>query len=533
MAGLNIQLDPSNDATSWPSLTVFAGYRLFLAAILLAVFYLGLPPGFLGESNASLYSVVSQLYFLIAVALLFMTVQRWVPFKTQTKLQLVIDIVVITLLIHASGGLKTSLGSLLVVVVVASGVLMPGRLSLFIAAIATLAILLEAAYSQVFNLNITDYSDAGILGATFFATAILTQILSQKIAESQQLADERAADIINLAMLNEHIISRMQTGVLVVNTEGKIQLSNRAARQLLAIDETKKTQHLKQCVPELGEQLWQWRQNMSRSFMPFQATSDLPELAINAMLLESGESVLYIENSAAISQQAQQLKLASLGQLTASIAHEVRNPLGAISHAGELLAEAKDAGPETRKLTDIIQRHSARVNNIIETILQMSRRKTVDPTVIVLASWLTQLMAEFINYKQVPEQDIGFVIKAPLANVYLDAEQLRQVLWNLLDNAWHYSREKDGEQRVRVVLALEGEVVSIDVIDNGPGASETILPVLFEPFQSERQGGTGLGLYLARELCQANGVRLNYVSDKVEKSCFRLHIPVKKQENLK
>jgi two-component system sensor histidine kinase PilS (NtrC family) len=364
MAGLNVQLDPINDATSWRSLTVFAGYRLFLAAILLAVFYLGLPPGFLGESDPSLYSFVSQLYFLLAVGLLFMTVQRWVPFSTQTKCQLLIDIVVITLLIHASGGLKTSLGSLLVVVVVAGGVLMPGRLSIFIAAIATLAILLESAYSEILNIGMTEYSDAGILGATFFATAILTQILSKKITVSQQLADERAADIINLAMLNEHIISRMQTEVLVVNTEGQIQLSNQSARQLLAIQDTDKKPFLKQCVPELGEQLWQWRQNMSRPFMSFQARSDLPELAINAILLESGESVLYIENSAAISQQAQQLKLASLGQLTASIAHEIRNPLGAISHAGELLSEANNDQPETRKLTDIIQRHSLRVNNI-------------------------------------------------------------------------------------------------------------------------------------------------------------------------
>lgn len=533
MIGLNVQLDPINDATSWRSLMVFAAYRLFLAAILLSVFYLELPPGFLGQSNTSLYSFVSQLYFVIAVGFLFMTVQRWIAFSTQTKLQLLIDIVIITLLIHASGGLKTSLGSLLVVVVVAGGVLMPGRLSVFIAAIATLSILLEAVASQVFVVGLTEYSDAGILGATFFATAILTQILSKKITLSQQLAEERAEDIVNLAMLNEHIISRMQTGVLVVNSEGQIQLSNKAARQLLAIDETNKTQSLKQCVPELGEQLWQWRQNISRPFIPFQARPDLPELAINVILLESGESVLYIENRAAISQQVQQLKLASLGQLTASIAHEVRNPLGAISHAGELLAEANNSQPETRKLTDIIQRHSGRVNTIIETILQMSRRKTVEPTVVVLASWMRQLITEFINYKQLSESDVLLTIKAPLATVYLDEEQLRQVLWNLLDNAWHYSKLVDEEQRVQVILSVEAEEVLIDVIDNGPGVSDKILPVLFEPFQSERQGGTGLGLYLARELCQANGARLNYAFEPLGKSCFSLHIPLRKQENLK
>ncbi|MFT7235626.1 MAG: two-component system sensor histidine kinase PilS (NtrC family) [Methylophagaceae bacterium] len=533
MSGLNVQIDPINDAISWRSLRVYAAYRLFLAAILLTVFYFKLPPDFLGESNASLYSFVSQLYFLIAVGLLFMTVKQWVPFPTQTKLQLLIDIVVITLLIHASGGLKTSLGSLLVVVVVAGSVLMPGRLSIFIAAIATLAILSEAIYSEMMSVGMTEYNDAGILGATFFAIAILTQILSRKITASQQLAEERAADIVNLAMLNDHIINRMQTGVIVVNSEGQIQLSNLAARQWLAIDGTNKTQSLKHWVPNLGEQLLQWQQNISRPFIPFQARPDLPELAINAILLESGEAVLYIENRAAISQQAQQLKLASLGQLTASIAHEVRNPLGAISHAGELLAEANNDKPETRKLTDIILRHSARVNNIIETILQMSQRKKVEPAVVMLATWLTQLINEYINYKQESESDITLTIKAPIANVYLDTEQLRQVLWNLLDNAWHYSQPSDNNQRVQVILALELEEVVIDVIDNGPGVSEMILPALFEPFQSERKGGTGLGLYLARELCQANSVRLNYAFDRVGKSCFSLHIPLRKQENLK
>ena len=533
MAGLTLKLAPLNDATSWRSLTVFASYRLFLAAILLAVFYFDLPPSFLGESDPSLYRFVGQIYFLLAVGLLFMTVQQWLPFITQTKIQLLIDIIVITLVIHASGGLKTSLGSLLVVVVVAGGVLVPGRLSFFIAALATLAVLVEAAYTEVFNAGVVDYSDAGILGATFFATAILTQVLSKKIKESEQLADERAADIINLAMLNDHIISQMQTGVLVVNAEGKIQLSNASARQLLAIDNTGPQQFLKQSVPELGEQLWQWRQNTSRPFMPLQAKPDLPELAINAILLDSGEAVLYIENSAAISQQAQQLKLASLGQLTASIAHEVRNPLGAISHAGELLAEVNKDEPETRKLTDIIQRHSKRVNTIIETILQMSRRKTVEPTVIVLAPWLTQLVSEFVNHKQIELENVKLDIKSPLAKVYLDAEQLRQVLWNLLDNAWHYSQQKNNGPRIQLTLAVEDELVLVDVIDNGPGVSESMLPVLFEPFQSERQGGTGLGLYLAQELCQANGVRLNYVSKQVGKSCFRLHIPIRKQENLK
>jgi len=533
MAPFNAQIEHFNDASSWRSLTVFAAYRVFLAAVLVLVFYLQLPPRFLGDFDPDLYSIVSQSYLAISVILLVLTLKQWANFESQTKIQLVIDIIVITLLIHASGGLKTSLSSLLVVVVVAGGVLIPGRLAAFIAAIATLSILVEAVYSQLAKSGMTEYSDAGVLGATFFATAILTQVLSKKMATSQQLADERAADIVNLAMLNEHIISRMETGVLVVNAEGKIQLSNHSAQQLLGMQGMETGRLLKRSVPILGEQLWQWKQNVNQPFSSFQALPDLPEVAVNAIPLDSGETVLYIENTSAVSQQAQQLKLASLGQLTASIAHEVRNPLGAISHAGELLAEASNDNVETRKLTDIIQRHSERVNTIIQTILEMSRRKTVEPNVLVLASWLNHLITEFSEYRQLAKGDIALTLKAPLAKAYIDAEQFRQILWNILDNAWHYSTPKGAGKRVEVTLSLEDKVALVDIVDNGPGVSASMLPTLFEPFQSERQGGTGLGLYLARELCQANGIRLNYVFNKMGQSCFRMHIPTRKQENLK
>ena len=533
MGRLNVKLEQLNDANIWRSLTVFASYRLFLAAILVLVFQLQLPPGFLGEFDPHLYRIVSQSYLLIAIILLALTLKQWANFESQTKIQLVIDIIVITLLIHASGGLKTSLGSLLVVVVVAGGVLIPGRLAAFIAAVATLSILVETVYSQLASSGTTEYSDAGVLGATFFATAILTQVLSKKMANSQRLAEERAADIVNLAMLNQHIISRMETGVLVVNAEGKIQLSNAAAQRLLGMQSTGSGLLLKQSVPVLGEQLWRWKQNMSLPFPVVQAMPDLPEVSVNVIPLDSGETVLYIENTAAISQQAQQLKLASLGQLTASIAHEVRNPLGAISHAGELLAEVNHGSAETKKLTDIIQRHSERVNTIIETVLEMSRRKAVEPSVIVLASWLENLIDEFSEYRSLSTGDIVLTVQAPLAKVYIDANQLRQILWNILDNAWHYSIARDNETRVEVTLALKANEAILDIIDNGPGVSDTMIATLFEPFQSERQGGTGLGLYLAKELCQANRVRLHYVLDKMGRSCFRMHMPTRKQESLK
>lgn len=416
---------------------------------------------------------------------------------------------------------------------VAGGVLVPGRLAIFIAALATIALLFQAVYADMFTPFASQYSSAGILGATFFATAILTHILSRKIVESQQLAEQRAADIENLAMLNSHIISRMQTGVLVINNAGQIQLSNFAARQLLGLGENSRLALLKALLPDLGEQLGLWKKNSARPFTPIQAQAHLPELAVSGALLDSGEAVLYLENMSSMAQQVQQLKLASLGQLTASIAHEVRNPLSAINHASELLAELEKDRPETNKLTDIIQRHSGRVNNIIETVLEMSRRKTVDPSLVVLASWAEQVVAEFTEAKQLPDDAIVITIAAPLARVYIDKDQLHQVLWNLLENAWQYADKQKAGPAVTISVAQKRDDAILDVIDNGPGVSKAIQKVLFEPFQSERQGGTGLGLYLARELCQANGVRLNYVFDEVKKSCFRMQMPIRQPESLK
>ncbi len=528
----NSQLDTITDVLSWRSLLAFSGYRLFLAVTLFTVFYFDLPPLFLGESKPVLYSVTSQIYIVIAFVLLVFAYQRWGLFTRQVKVQLTLDIIVLALIIHASGGLKTGLGSLLVVVVISGGALIPGRFAAFFAALATLAVLSEAVFSQTLGDGSSKYSYAGLLGATFFATAILTELLSKKIVSSQKLAEERAADLANLAVLNNHIISRMQTGVLVIDAEGKIQLSNNSAQNLLGIKAVSKQGTLKYWVPILGIQLWKWKQSRTNTFEPFQARADLPEVVANAIDLESGETVLYVNNTTAVAQQAQQLKLASLGQLTASIAHEIRNPLAAISHAGELLSEAKAEDEDLIKLTAIIQRHSSRVNNIIETILEMSRMKAIEPSVLVLETWLEQFIEEFCDHHQLDRCEVSLISTAPLATVYIDANQLHQIMLNLFENAWYYSHSEKNDQRIFVTLTQKDDDVIIDVADNGPGISAKVRDRLFEPFQSQRQGGTGLGLYLARELCQANGARLSYLPDEQGRTCFRINISVDQQKNL-
>jgi len=532
MASFNFGHGETETVAAWRELTVFSAYRLFLAAVLFSVFWLKLPPEFLGSKNPSLYTQVTLLYLLLACVLAFLSFKEFGRFHTNTRFQLILDIVFLISIIDTSGGLSNGMGLLLVVVVVAGGTLIPGRQSAFIAALATLAVLLEVSYSQIAGDDVTKYSHAGMLGATFFATAIFAQTLSQKMKKVSQLADQRGHDVNKLAMLNQHIISSMQTGIVVVDSNGRVSLSNHSARELLGIKGEYSDLSLRYLCPVLAERLSLWKSSHRSSFDPIQGnTDDAAGVLARFTALESGETLIYVDSASALSQQAQQMKLASLGRLTASIAHEIRNPLGAISHAGELLAESHENDPVTTKLTNIIQRHSARMNGIIETILSMSRRKKVEPKVIILALWLESFIAEFCEMNRVEAGEIELKVSSSLARVNIDEEQFHQVMTNLVNNAWHYSEELDESVRVSLSLFVQNHDVIIDVKDNGKGIAEEVQEYLFEPFHSERQGGTGLGLYLARELCQANGGQLNYISEP-EGARFRVTFPIEKQEAL-
>jgi len=530
MRAFNFGVNTASDSFgTWRELAIFSAYRLFLSLIFFCVFYFNLPPYFLGRLSPSLYESVSILYLLIALVFVAVNYNRVGDFKLNAQIQLIVDVICLTLVINSSGGLQSGLGLLLVVVVAAGAALIPGRLSAFTAAIATIAVLSEVGYSQFIGDGLTKYSHAGLLGITFFATAIFAQIISQKMKKSQNLADERARDVAKLAILNGHILSSMQTGILVVDSDDRVTLSNQSARHLLKVQQAQENSELSYFSSKLVEKISQWRVNNNCTVSPFQSQPDSPEVVARFIALDSGETLIYLDNTTALAQQVQQLKLASLGRLTASIAHEIRNPLGAISHAGELLSETHNDDAVTTKLTTIIQRNSVRVNGIIEAILDMSRRKAVEPKRISLALWLNEFITEFCEIKQLNKTEFKLSIRSSQETVNIDEEQLHQIMSNLLENAWFYSSLDRDESRVQIILASKNDDVIIDVKDNGIGVVDEMKENLFEPFHSNRQGGTGLGLYLTRELCQANGAQLRYIATEKD-HCFRVSFPIEKQE---
>ncbi len=521
-------LPAENHQDTWRPLQLLNIYRLTLTALFLAVILFGKGSYVLGEYNTRLFFLVSFAYALIAIANIF-TIQWQIPsFNTQVYYQIIADIVAITLLMHASGSIRSGLGFLLVVAIAGGSLLIAHKTALLFAAVATIAILLEQAYLAVSNTGLeTSYPQAGLLGATFFATSWVAQFLIARIRESEALAAQRGVDLANMEQLTQYIIQRMQTGIIVVDPDNRVRLINDSAQRLLGVSEKNTSPALEELSPALVERLKAWQKDERHANAVLQPTTTAPPIIPRFAQLgthRSGGSLIFLEDTTTMAQQAQKLKLASLGQLTASIAHEVRNPLAAISHASQLLAEAQGDNSERHRLIAIILRHAQRVNTIIENVLQLSRREASQPQPIALAPWLKAFVAEFCQTKQIPPSACRLHHDDGDIRAQFDPSQLHQIVWNLAENGLRYSNaDADGNRLVfRTGMMPDAHTPFLQVIDNGPGVPEALREKLFEPFFTTEQSGTGLGLYIAKELCECNQAQLHYLPDHPDGNCFAI-----------
>lgn len=512
----------------WRPLVVFCFYRLLLASLLTGIAATGRGPSFLGQSYPDLFLFTSLIYIAAAIAFSFVAVARIGWFYSQVMAQLALDIVAITLLMHASGGVPSGLGMLLVVVIATGGILTAGRTASAFAAVATLALLFEQSYSVLMEeFDTTSYTQAGLLGATLFATALLSQVLAVRIRKSEALATQRGIDLANLGQLNEYIIQRLQAGVLVVDNDDTLRLINQAAQSLLGLKGMPTGSRLIRIIPPLAVQLSHWRQEPG-AYTPEVFHSPRDQIKVLPKFIALGGTsgtLIFLEDTSALASQAQQLKLASLGRLTASIAHEVRNPLGAISHAGQLLRESSGLAAGEQRLLEIILNHCARVNGIIENILQLSRRRPGHREMLDLKPWLGQFLEEFCQSQKIDRSRIALGFNCGDIRVYVDPSQLHQIVWNLCDNGWRHAQESNRSPSLQLRAMRKGNTGSalVEVIDSGSGIAEEVVDKLFEPFFTTRRNGTGLGLYVARELAECNAAHLEYRPVDGGGSCFRIY----------
>lgn len=521
------QAPPHASQQTWRPLQLLNYYRLTLSSIiaLLTISHVDLKP--LGGHNYSLFKAIALVYFGVCILNYFTIKKRQPAFHIQVYSHIIIDITAITLLMHASGGVKSGLGVLLIVAIAGGSLLMAGRTAIFFAAVASLAVLIEQVYNGFEAFDTTaSYTQAGLLGVTLFGTAILAYTLAQRLRESEALAERRGIDLANMAQLTEYIIQRMQTGILVIDRNSTIHLINESARHLLGLQPTSPVTRLDEASQRLAEHVEKWWQQPNYRAPILRANEPAPEIQPRFAQLgldDNSGTLIFIEDTAAMSQQAQQLKLASLGQLTASIAHEIRNPLGAISHAGQLLAESPQLNSEDTRLTEIIRQHSQRVNTIIENIMQLSRRERSQPEEFELKPWLEKFIVDFSHSTAENADNLNMEISPNNLMVRIDPSQLQQILANLCINGLRHGMSQNNPRLdLKAGISEDAHKPYLEVHDHGPGIDAETAQHLFEPFFTTQETGTGLGLYISNELCACNQARLDFIPQTETGACFRI-----------
>ncbi|WP_374086941.1 nitrogen regulation protein NR(II) [Methylomicrobium lacus] len=511
------------EAQAWLLLKVYFVYRLVLACLFISMYYGRVTPSLLGSLNDHLFHYSSEAYLLLTLASGFLLRFRLASYSFQAQFLLFSDIILLTLVMHASGGIKSGIGILLAVSVASGGVTIGGRCAMFFAAIASLLVLADEIYADLTDsFATTSYTYAGMLGAAFLTIALLSYVLAKRSESLLKLAEQHQQTIANLEELNHYIIQHLQTGIIITNRKQNVQLANTAALKMLNLP--KKPSQLYDISTHLSEDFSDWLHNkdLDQSLLTL---ANQTEIRIRFMLLPTGGRSFYMlimEDIALYNQHVQQSKLASLGRLTASIAHEIRNPLGAISHAGQLLSENPDFSPQDRRLTQIIQSNSARVNQIIEDILQLSRREASRRESIQLKPWLTHYLETFMLEHLVEPKAFRLQIDPGPLTAFIDPGHLKQILDNLCQNALAYGRPEQGPITLRGFMALKS--ACIEVIDNGPGIEREHQSHLFEPFFTTSNKGTGLGLFICKELAELNQAKLGYYFTESQRSCFRLYL---------
>jgi len=465
---------------------------------------------------------------LLAASLTWwMTIERqWPRFTLQSYLQIATDLVLLGALVTCVG-VDRGMGVLLMLPVFLCSLLLERWTAYIAAAVAyfTVVIIQFLALTAGLIPN-ADYTQIGTLGMVFFMTALVGHLSAQRARSSESRAQEAGVDLRNISELNRHVIGDMDIGVIVVDSDARIRLLNAAAQRLLGLRQFAINSAVGRLSPVLAARLGAWRKAPAKPVAGFTSESRRLMPTFRELGPEGGGGVLvYLEDAERINQRVQQAKLASLGRLTASIAHEIRNPLAAISHASQLLDEFEDMSSEMLHLTSIVNRNVRRMNETIENVLQLSRRQKSRPERLSLPVEIGRFVQEFRDSHKLPDSNPQVNSSMEL-DVEFDPGQLQQVLHGLGANALkHAARGKRPPQLTISWLRRDNEI-ALSIQDDGPGVNTAIVERIFDPFFSSAKEGTGLGLFILRELCEANNARLELANSQVASAeagaCFRI-----------
>jgi len=527
----DVPTKPAPSDLAWRVIGLVNLYRLLVPPVLLSMQWLP-------QSQATLQPIHPQLFLGVCIAYftagVLLVVARRLSWPTLRRIALVnagIDAAAISLILYACGGVSSGLGILLVLPVGAMAVLADNRDAFLIAAFAALGVLAQQIFSYFTDsVQGTDFTGAGVLGVVLFTIVLAVWPVANRLRESEALVRRQEVDLANLAQLSQYIVQHLRESILVVDTEDRIRLINESAAQILGDRLAVPDALLGEASPRLLYLLETWRQNThwsgDEAAHTFVAADGGRVVRPHFASLGGSDPtpvLVFLEDTSLLAEQVQQSKLAALGRLSASIAHEIRNPVGAMSHASQLLAESSLSAEDLR-LTQIIRANADRVSTIIDNVLQLSKRGETRLERLSLALWIEEFHDEFCETMQLKPDHLRVVGHEDDIEVRADPTQLHQVVWNLCDNALRHGlkEDEDADIEIRYGRLNPGARPFLEVADRGPGVNPEHAERIFEPFFSGGQGGTGLGLFLARELAQTNGATLLHESRVGGGSLFRL-----------
>lgn len=440
----------------------------------------------------------------------------------------VVDISMIMWLVYLLGGVGTGLGVLVLPFLAIACLLNYGQYPLIYAAYATLWVLYEIFlkyYLQRTNFLAEDslllFNQVALI-ASFFVVSLLTSFLVTYAVQADDDIEESQQAYARVDLLNKIVMNRMQEAAVVVDRKRRIWLFNRKALQYFPFLRVGDSARF------LFEIINHWRNNV---YQHFETTCQLhgKNVHVRAIpLVREREQFLTLffrlEQERQI--EAQTVKLASLGQLTANLAHEIRNPLSAMRQANGLLLETEEGNKMTEKLCRIIENNIARIDRMIEEVSLLNKKDRVNRERIDLEQLLEDFRQEFVLTKLNIKGSGCFKIILPISArlyVFFDSYHLLQILWNLCNNGWRYC-SKTRSSLVIYVREKDENYISLQVWDDGEGVSPENQSKLFEPFftTQKQSDGTGLGLYVARELAHANKGDLRYLG---KEKVFELILP--------
>ena len=510
----------------------FALYRLLIASVIAGLMFSPLAT-LVGQAyHPALATYVSGAYLLLALLLLLVgRSERWLRQIVLAGVGL--DIIAATLLSHALPGASAGISMSLLFNIAAAATLLPLPLGLALALAASVATVVEYLWKLLEGGDPTrTLAELAMFATSYLALAFISFQVANRARRNQQLANQRGDEVANLFQINELIIRRMRTGVLVVDGSNRITLANEAASLLLG--DTDGDGHggvrldLASAAPALARRLQRWRSGWDKEETPLQLAPDQPEVQPRFARLLAGSdlTLVFLDDSSVVSRRAESLTLSAMGRFSASLAHEIRNPLAAISYAVQLLEEeAGNFNDSDRRLLQIIHQQCRRTNGIVESVLGLARRERANPENVDLAAFVRRFVLEYRQGLSLETDSVEAMVSDTSVAAQVDPRHLHQILTALVHNALKYGRIGEQPAHIRLSVGRVQRAPVVEVIDRGPGIPEAVAAQLFRPFFTTSEHGTGLGLYIARELCRANQSRLEYVPVPAGGACFRVILP--------